>query len=151
MPERPFGQRLDERAQPFRAAAHDGVRKRNRALEPGGPDELDRLVHRRARRHAVEKGELVCADAQRRPNRWIELADGATAERLDSVVERPRALDGTEGDLLRECAVARVQTLRGSPEGAVGVRVLLEDAQDDLVRGAPGRRDAHCKPRRNAS
>ena len=53
------------------------------------------------------------------------------------------ALHGAVGDLLGERAVAGVESLGGGRERSIGVGVLLEDAQDDLVRGPPCGRDRH--------
>ncbi len=47
-------------------------------------------------------------------------------------------------------AVARVEPGRGGAERAVGVRLVLEDAEDRLVRRPAGRRDQR-RPRRNSS
>jgi hypothetical protein len=91
-------------------------------------------------RSDLEIPELVGADPQRCANRWIELAHRAAPERLDPVVERAHALDGPVGDLLRQRAVAAVEPFGRARENAVGVRVLLEDPADDLVRRPPCRR-----------
>ena len=61
------------------------------------------------------------------------------------MVERPHALHGAVGEPLREGALPLVQPLGGGAEGAVGVRVLLEDAQQHLVRGAARRGDRHSR------
>jgi hypothetical protein len=66
------------------------------------------------------------------------------------VVERADALDRPVREALREGAVARVEPLGGGAEGAVGVRVVLEDAEDRLVGGAARGRDQR-RPRRNSS
>ena len=104
-------------------------------------------------RDAVEVGELVRADPERGQHRRVELANGPPPERFDPVVERANALHRAVGDLLGERAVALVERRRGRCEGAVGVRVVLEHAPHDLVRGAPGGRDgAHgLRPRRKSS
>ena len=100
--------------------------------------ELHRLVRGRVRR-GIGVPELVRAEAQRRPHRWIELAHRTLAERLDRVVERAHALHRAVRQPLRECAFAVVEALRRGAERAIRVRVLLEDAQQDLVRRAPRR------------
>src|SRR6266403_722441 len=71
---------------------------------------------------------LVRAEAQSGTHRRIELA------------HRP---DGAVRESLCEGALAVVETPGGGAKRAVGVRVLLEDAQQDFVHGAPRRRDAH--------
>ena len=98
---------------------------------------------------AVEVAELVGAEAKRRPDRRIELAHRTAAERLDRVVERPDALHRPVRDLLGERPVARVEPAGRGGEGAVGVGVVLEDAEDDLVGRAPGR--GYRSPRSHAS
>src|SRR4029079_4576027 len=60
-------------------------------------------------------------------------------ERLDRVVERPHPLHGAVRKPLRERPLALVEPLGGAPERAVGVRLLLEHAQQHLVRGPPRR------------
>ena len=115
---------------------HHRVRERDRPLEPRAADELDRLVDRRVRR-GVGVAELVGAEPQRRAHRRVELPHRPPPERLDRVVERPHALHRAVGEPLGERALALVEALGSAAEGAVGVRVLLEHAQQHLVRGAP--------------
>ena len=67
------------------------------------------------------------------------------------MVERADALDGPVGEPLRERAVARVQPLGGAAQRPVGVRVLLEDAPDDLERRPPRRRDVTAGRAANSS
>ena len=57
------------------------------------------------------------------------------------MVERPHALDGAVREPLRERALALVEPLGRAAERAVGIGVLLEDAQQHLVRGAAARAD----------
>ena len=113
-------------------------------LETCRAHELDRLVDRGVPRDAVEVGELVGADAQRSANRRVELRAPAAAPSASMPWSSARdALHRAVGDLLGERAVAGVEALGGGGQRAIGVRVLLEDAPDDLVRGAPCRRDGH--------
>ena len=134
---RRVGQRRDERADPVREPAQDGVRERHRPLETGTSHELDRLVHRRVARDPVDERELIRAEAKRRPDGSIESRDPSSAERLDRVVERADALDRAVREPLGERAVAFVQPGDRRPESAVRVRVVLEDAQQDVEsRGA---------------
>ena len=55
------------------------------------------------------------------------------------MVERPHPLDGAVREPLRERPLSLVEIFGGTPKGAVGVRVLLEDAQEHLVRRPAGR------------
>jgi len=64
------------------------------------------------------------------------------------VIERACALHRPEGESLRERAVAAVEIFRGAAQNAVRVGVLLEHAQDDLVRRLSR---GHRNPRRNSS
>ncbi len=134
--QRPVGQRVEERLDPVGQPSHHRVRERDGPLEPGAADELDRLVDGRVLR-GVGVAELVRAEPQRRTHRRVELPHRPPAERLDRVVERPYALHRAVGEPLRERALALVEALGGAAEGAVGIRVLLEHAQQHLVRGAP--------------
>jgi hypothetical protein len=131
-------------------AAEDGVRERDRPLEPGAAHELDRLVDGGVVRDAAEKAELEGAEAQRREHRCVELAHRPLAERFDRVVERTHPLHRPERELPCERPVAIVELLRGGAERPVGVGVFLEDAAHDLVGGLAGGRD-HRRPRRKAS
>ena len=142
--QRPLGEGVEQISEPGVEPPHHGVREGDRPLEARCADELDGLVHDRVRRHAVQVGELVGAEPERRPDRRVELADGPAAERVDPVVERADALDRSVGDPLGERAVARVELLRRARERTVGVRIVFEDAEDDLVGGPARRRDAHC-------
>ena len=135
--DRPVPQGVEQVAEADGEPPHDGVREGDGALEAGAADELDRLVHRRVPRDAVEVGELVRADAERGAHRRVELRDRPPRQGLDAVVERADALHRPVGDLRGQRAVAGVEALGGGGQGAVGIRVLLEDAADDLVRGAP--------------
>ena len=148
--QRALGQRREQRPDAVRDPAQHGVRERHGPLEPSPADELDGLVHRGVLRYSVEIRELVRAEPERRQDRRVELAHRPLAERLDRVVERPHALHRAERELPRERAVARVEPFRGAPQGAVGVRLVLEDAPQHLVRRAARRRD-HRRPRRNSS
>jgi len=141
--ERPVRQRGEQIAQADREPTHDRVRERYGTFQTGAADELDRLVHRRVPRDAAQVGDLVRADAQRGTDRWVELRDRSPRERFDAVVERADTLHGPVGDLRRQGAVARVEALRCGSEGTVGVRVVLEDAPHDLVRGTACGRDGH--------
>ena len=123
----------------------------HRPLQPGTPDELDRLVHRRVAGNAAEEAELIGAEPQGGENGRIELAHRPLAERLDRMVERALPLHGAAGELPRQRAVALVEALRGSSERAVGVGALLEHAPEHLVGSPARRRDGHRRPRRKAS
>ena len=52
------------------------------------------------------------------------------------MIERPHALHRAVRELAGERAVALVEAVGGGPERAVGVRVVLEDAPEDLERRA---------------
>jgi len=146
--QRAVGQRVEQRAYAFGEPAHDGVRERHRALEPRTPHELDRLVRSCVRR-GVRVAELIRAQAQRSADLRIELSHRPLAERVDRVVECALALHRAVGKSLRERALALVEVARGGAKDAVGIRVLLEDTQQHLVRDAARRRDRHqCWPRR---
>jgi hypothetical protein len=146
--QRAFRQRVDQRPDPVREPAHDRVRERDRPLEARASDELDRLVHRGVRRNPLGVRELVCAEAERRAHRRVELPHGSPPELLDRMVERPHALNRPVREPLCECPLPPVERLRRGAERAVGVRVLLEHAQHDLVGGLPR---SHLRPRRNSS
>ena len=64
------------------------------------------------------------------------------------MVERPHALDGPVGELLREGAVTVVEPGRLRPQRAIGERAVLEHAPQHRERGAAG--GAHLRPRRHA-
>ena len=78
------------------------------------------------------------------------LRTGRLPELLDPEVERAHALHRAVGEPLRERAVAVVEPFDGARERAVGVGLLLEDAQNDVERGAARGRD-HRRPRTNSS
>ena len=80
---------------------------------------------------------------QSRANRWIELADRALAERADRMIECAHALHSSIGEPLCERALPLVEVARGGAKDPVGVRVLLEDPQQHLVRNAARGRDRH--------
>jgi len=71
------------------------------------------------------------------------------AEHLDGVVERPHALHRAEGEPLGECPISVVEPRGGCSQRAVGVRAVLEDAEQDLERRAS--RGAYLSPRSHAS
>src|SRR5205085_4741787 len=106
MPERSFGERVDELAHALGETTKDGIRERDRSFEPRAANELDRLVHRRVRSDPLRISELVRAEAERGSHRRIELAHRTTPELLDRVVERAHALHGSVRDPLREPTVA---------------------------------------------
>ena len=123
-------QRLDQRPRPLGEPAHDGVRERDRALEAGAADELDRLVDRRVAGDG-EEDELVGAEAQRGAHGRVELAHGRRPSVSIAWSSVRDALDGAVGELLRERPLARVETPAAARERAVGVGVVLEHAADD--------------------
>jgi hypothetical protein len=92
--------------------------------------------------------ELVGAEAERCTNRRVELAHGPPAERVDRVIERANALDGAVGKPLGERALARLEARGCGAKDTIRVRVVLEDAQDDVVRSSPG---CQRSPRLNSS
>ena len=116
---------------------------------PRRADELDGVVDDRVLGLVGER-ELVGAEPQRGTHRRVELANRPLPELLDPEVERAHALHRSVREPLRERAVAIVETVDRACERAVGVGVLLEDAQDDVERGAARGRD-HRRPRRNSS
>ena len=142
---------VEQRADPLRHAAQHRVRERHRACDAGRAHQLDRLVHRRVARHAVDVAELVRTEAQGREHRRVELVHRPPAERLDRVVERARPLHGAVGEPLRQCAVARVEPGHRRAERAVGVGALLEHAPNDGEGRSPRGRDRHRSPRWNSS
>ena len=93
---------LEQRAETLGDPPQNRVRERNRPLRSRGAHELHRLVHGGVTRDAVHVAELVCAEAERRPHRSVELLDTAASERADRVVERPHALNGAERESQRE-------------------------------------------------
>ena len=142
--QRTVGQGFEERPDAVGEPPHDRVRERHRSLDPRAADELHRLVDRRVRR-GVGVAELVRAEPQRRTHRRIELPHRPPPERLDRVVERPHALHGAVRESLGERPLALVEPFGGAAKGAVGVRLLLEHAEQNLVGRAPGGRDAHVR------
>ena len=145
-----LGQLVEQPRDSVCEPAKHGVRERDRALEPGAPNELDRLVDGRVPRDAVDEAELVRAEAERGSHRRVEAVDAPASERLDRVVERAGALHRAEREPLRERAVAIVESSGGGPEGSIGVGVVLEHAHEHVVRG--GARRAYCRrPRSHAS
>ena len=106
---RPLRQSLDQRANPVRQTAQDGVRERDGAFQPGTANELDGLVHRGIPRDAIEERELVGAEPQRSANWRVQLGDRPPTKRLDRVIERPHALHRAVGKPAREGAVAVVK------------------------------------------
>ena len=149
--ERPLREAREQLLDPVADPSEHGVRERDRPLQPGTADELDRLVHGRVAGDAAEEAELVRAEAERREHRRVELPHGPLPERLDRVVERSHPLHRPERELPRERPVAVVELLRRRAKRPVGVGVILEDAPDHLVGGRAGGRDAQRRPRRNAS
>src|SRR5436190_6248114 len=148
MLQRPFRKRTDQLSDSCVQTAHDGVRERDRPLEPCTAHQLDGFVYRSMRRNARGVGELIRAEAQRRANGRIQLAQRAAPEFLDRVVERANALHGAVGEALRERTIARVEPFRCRAQHAIGVRIVLEHTQDYLVRSLPR---SHRTPRRNSS
>ena len=130
--------------------AQHGVRERDGTLEARAANELDGLVDRRVPCDAVDESELVRAEPERRSHGRVEAAQRSPPERLDRMVERARALNGAEREPLRERAIAFVETGRGAAKGAIRVRVVLEDAQEDVERRDAGGAYAR-RPRSHAS
>jgi hypothetical protein len=130
-----FRQGLDELAQSERQPPHHRIRKLDGALDPGVPDELDRLVHGRMDGD-LRVRELIGAQPQRRAHRRVELGDRTAAELLDPVVESPDALDRPVGQPLCERPLARVDALNRAAKGSVRIGVVLEDAPNRLERRA---------------
>ena len=152
LPRRRLRQALEEAPGAVGQLPQDGVRERDRALEPRAAHELDGLVDGCVARHAVEVGQLVRAEPERGAHGRVELADRPPPERLDRVVERPGALDRAVGEAPRERAVALVEPAGLGAQRAIGVGAVLEDAPDDREGDAPRGRDrAHRRPRRQAS
>ena len=92
-------------------------------------------------RRGVGVSELVRAEPESGPHRWIELPDGSPAERLDGVVERANALHGAIREPLSKRALPLVEPFGRAAEGPVGVGVLLEHAEQHLIRRATSGRD----------
>ena len=116
---------------------------------PAAAHELDRLVHGRIARNAVDERQLIRAQAQSRSDRWVETVHLAPPERLDRVIERAHPLHCAVRQALRERAVSLVQAGCGGAERMIGVRVVFEDAQENLVRRPPS--GAYLSPRSHAS
>ena len=147
--DRPFGERGDEAVEGLGEPAHDRVRERHCALALRRAHQLDGVVDDRMHR-LIGPRELVGAEPQRGAHGRIELAHRPLARLLDPEVDRARPLHRAVREPLGQRAVAVVEAFDGGPEGAVRVRVLLEDAAHDLERGA-ARRSDHRTPRRNSS
>jgi hypothetical protein len=98
----------------------------------------------------VGECELVGAEAERGAHRRVELANRAFPELLDPEVERSHALHRAVREPLGKRAVAGVEPFDRARQRAIGIGVLLENAQDDVERGSARGCD-HCKPRTNSS
>jgi hypothetical protein len=82
---------------------------------------------------------LIRTQSQRSPYRWIEARYTTASKSLDRVVERPRPLDGAECKSLRERTVTCVEARCSRSKRAIGVRTVLEYAQENVERGRAGR------------
>ena len=143
-------QRVEEGPEPVGESAKHRVGERHGALEPRTAHELDRLVHRGVARDAFDEPELVRAETKGSSYGRVETVDAPSAERLDRVVERADALDGAEGESLRERSITLVELGSGGTKCAICVRAVLEHAHEDVER-----RDAcrayRRRPRSHAS
>jgi hypothetical protein len=93
---------------------------------------------------------LIRAEPQRSTHRRIETGNASSAERLDRVVEGSGPLNCPECQSLSERAITRVEAGRSRSERTVGIRSLLEYAQENVERrGAGGSYDR--SPRSHAS
>ena len=101
---------------------------------PRTADELDRLVHRGVARDAVDEPELVRTETEGSSHGRVETVDAPSAELLDRVVERADALDGAEGEPLRERSITLVELGSGGTKCAIRVRPVLEHAHEDVER-----------------
>ena len=101
-----------------------------------GLDELDGIADDGVGGDAVEEGELVEPEAERRADGRIEPLDGPAGQLLREGVQRGLALDGAVGQPRGQRAVAAVQPAAPglAVERAIGPRVLLEDAPDHCKR-----------------
>ena len=97
--------------------------------------QLDRLADRRVGGHPVEEQQLEEAELQRRADARLERAIDVAR---DDVVERQAALDGAEGQLLGQRAIARLEAAGLAVQRPIGVGALGQRAQHDGVRGAAG-------------
>jgi hypothetical protein len=95
--------------------------------------QLDGLADRSVRGDSVEEHELEEPELERCAHARLEVAIDVGG---DDVVERQAPLDGAEGQLLGEPAVARLEVARLAVQRAVGVGAVGERAQHDGVRGA---------------
>ena len=138
---RRLGERFGEIPTALRETSENGIRERDRPLEPGGAYELHGLVHRRVARDAVQERELIRPESQCSPNGRIEPPNGPAAESLDQVVESARPLDGAKGKPLGQRLVARVETDGGRPQRAIRIGLVLEDAPQDVERDPACRGD----------
>ena len=143
-------ERVQERRDPFGEPPEHRVGERDGPFEPGAANQLDRLVDGGIACDSVDERELIRAESQRRPDRSVETRDPAAAQELDGVVERAYALHSSVRETLRESAIALVEVARCSTKSAVGVRLVLEDAQQHRERSRAGRAYGR-RPRRHAS
>ena len=145
-----FGERVQERPDPVGETPEHRVGERDGAFEPGAANQLDRLVDGCIACDPVHERQLVRAETQRRSDRGIETGNPAAAQQLDGVVERANALHRSVSEALGEAAITLVETACRCTEGAIGVRVVLEDAQQHGKRGRAGRAYGR-RPRSHAS
>ncbi len=145
-----LGKRVEERPDAVGDSAEHGVRERNGSLQARTPDELDRLVDGCIAGNTVDVSELVRTEAQRRSHGWIEARHAPPPERLDRVVERPCALNRAVRESMRERAVSLVEAGGSGAERTIGVRAVLEDAQQHVERRRT-RRAYDRRPRSHAS
>jgi hypothetical protein len=106
--------------------------------------QLDALRHGRVVGDAVEEEQLVEAEAQRRGDGRVELADGP-GERGDVVIERAEALDGAVRELTGKGPVAADEVPGLRVQGAVCVGALLGHPPEDGEGGQAGRRDGRAR------
>ena len=144
-------QAVEQRPELVREPPEHRVREGHGPLEPRPPDQLDGLVDCGVARDAVEVAELVRAEPQRRADGRVELVDAAPPDALERVVEGAPPLHGPEGKPARQLAVALVEARDGGAQRPVGVGALLEDPQENRVRGGTRRGDGHRRPRTNSS
>jgi hypothetical protein len=93
----------------------------------------------------VEEQELEQAELQRRPDRGLERAIDVAG---DDVVQREASLDGAEGQLLGQGAIARLEAAGLAVQRAIGVGALGQRAQHYGVRGAAGGAESGERHRR---
>jgi hypothetical protein len=113
-------------------AAQHGV---DQPVPRAGLGQLDRLADRGVSGDAVEEQELEEAELQRRPDARLERAIDVDG---DDVVERQAALDGAEGQLLGQRAIARLEAAGLAVQRSIGVRALGQRAHHHGVRRAAG-------------